>query len=279
MSAHGTLTAMSQPVPELPVGDVERAQAYYRDVLGFAVAWLEPDKSIGAVSRPPAAIFLRRRVPPFEPAVHWVFAEDIQVSYRELQASGANIVDPLERKPWGLWQFTVADLDGNLFHFHNDAPDAVRPLTPHPFLSAVEAQLFVADMQRACDFYTGNLGFAVAFLYGDPPHYGQVVRGNARLNLKLVCEPIYAGDIRQREHLLSASITLASAPEIEALFQRYEAAGVSFAQGLTQEPWGAATFTVADPDANLILFAAPGGDSSAVLRVKTLRPDTHGSKI
>jgi len=26
----------------------------------------------------------------------------------------------LEKKPWGLRQFTVADLDGNRFHFHHD---------------------------------------------------------------------------------------------------------------------------------------------------------------
>jgi uncharacterized glyoxalase superfamily protein PhnB len=49
-----------------------------------------------------------------------VFAEDIDASYQELKSSGANIVDPLEKKPWGLRQFTVEDLDGNLFYFHHD---------------------------------------------------------------------------------------------------------------------------------------------------------------
>jgi uncharacterized glyoxalase superfamily protein PhnB len=49
-----------------------------------------------------------------------VFAEDIDGSYEELKSSGANIVEPLERKPWGLRQFTVMDLDGNLFYFHDD---------------------------------------------------------------------------------------------------------------------------------------------------------------
>jgi len=33
---------------------------------------------------------------------------------------GANIVDALEKKPWGLQQFTVMDLDGNLLYFHHD---------------------------------------------------------------------------------------------------------------------------------------------------------------
>jgi uncharacterized glyoxalase superfamily protein PhnB len=114
------MSKMGQPVPELPVADVERAQQHYRDALGFEIAWLEPGKEIGAVSRGHVAIFFRKREPPFEPAVHWVFAEDIDASYRELQASGAIIVEPLELKPWGLRQFTVSDLDGNLFYFHHD---------------------------------------------------------------------------------------------------------------------------------------------------------------
>ena len=45
-------------------------------------------------------VFFRRRTPPFEPAVHWVFAEDIDATYKELESSGANIVEPLEVKPW-----------------------------------------------------------------------------------------------------------------------------------------------------------------------------------
>jgi predicted enzyme related to lactoylglutathione lyase len=114
------LTPMGQPVPELPVEDVERAQQHYRDALGFEIAWLYPDKTIGAVSRGTVAIFFRKRTKPFEPAVHWVFADDIDASYRELQASGANIVEPLELMPWGLRQFTVEDLDGNRFYFHHD---------------------------------------------------------------------------------------------------------------------------------------------------------------
>ena len=105
---------------ELPVANVERAQQHYRNVFGFEIAWLYPSKEIGAVSRGNVAIFLRKREPPFEPAVHWVFAEDIDASYLELKSTGANIVEPLEKKSWGLRQFTVKDLDGNLFYFHHD---------------------------------------------------------------------------------------------------------------------------------------------------------------
>ena len=129
--------------------------------------------------------------------------------------------------------------------------------TPGPILNGLEAQLFVANIKSSCDFYTSKLGFAVAFVYGDPPFYGQVVRDCARLNLRLVGEPVFSGDIREREGLLSASITLASASEIKQLFLDYQAAGVPFHQALKKEPWGARTFVVSDPDENMILYAGP----------------------
>jgi uncharacterized glyoxalase superfamily protein PhnB len=114
------LTSIGQPVPELPVADVERAQQHYRDAFGFEIGWLYPGNEIGSVSRGKVTVFFRKRDVPFEPAVHWIFAEDIDASYQELKSSGANIVDPLETKPWGLRQFTVKDLDGHLYYFHHD---------------------------------------------------------------------------------------------------------------------------------------------------------------
>ena len=85
---------------------------------------------MGAVGREGAgAIFFRKRRRPFEPAVHWVFAPDIEATFEELRARGARIVEPLEKKPWGLWQFTVEDLDGNRFYFHCDFDDDLHPNT------------------------------------------------------------------------------------------------------------------------------------------------------
>ena|SRR5687768_113372 len=120
MNQKESLTTIGQLVPELPVADVERAQQYYRDVLGFEIGWLDPSKEIGSVSRGTVAIFFRTRQEPFEPAIHWVFAEDIDATYEEFRSSGSKIVEPLEKKPWGLRQFTIDDLDGNRFYFHRD---------------------------------------------------------------------------------------------------------------------------------------------------------------
>ena len=127
----------------------------------------------------------------------------------------------------------------------------------YPVLSSAEAQLYVADVEASCAFFTSKLGFAVAFVYGDPPFYGQVHRDNARLNLRMVGEPVFVGDIREREHLLSASITVSAADQIKQLFIDFQSAGVRFHQTLKKEPWGARAFIVIDPDGNLILFAGP----------------------
>jgi predicted enzyme related to lactoylglutathione lyase len=112
-------TKLAQPVPELPVADVEKAQIYYRDILGFDIAWTYPDKSIGAVSRDEIAIFLSRRND-VSPNKHWIFADDVDATFEEMKARGAKITEDIENKPWNLRQFTIEDLDGNRFIFHHD---------------------------------------------------------------------------------------------------------------------------------------------------------------
>ena len=135
-------------------------------------------------------------------------------------------------------------------------PATTNPTISVPVLSDVEAQLYVSDIKASCDYYK-KLGFTVAFTYAEPAFYGQVMRDEARLNLRLVCEPVFVGDIREREKLLSASMTVDSADEIHRLFDQYKSAGVDFNQTLKKEPWGARTFIVRDPDGNLLLFAGP----------------------
>ena len=134
------------------------------------------------------------------------------------------------------------------------------PPGSQPTLTSVAAHLYVRDLKESIDFFTTKLGFAADFVYGDPPFYGQVSRDNARLALRSMDEPVFAADIRERESLLSASITLAGADEIKQLFLAYQAADVPLAQSLRNEPWQAQTFIVKDPDGNLILFGGPADE-------------------
>lgn len=131
-----------------------------------------------------------------------------------------------------------------------------------PILTGAEPQLFVADIQASCDFFTRVLGFEVAFTYGEPPFYAQVFRDAARLNLRHVDASPFAGAVREREDLLSAVITLNSVDGIQALFHEVRGSGAPLHQGLRLEPWGAHTFIVKDPDGNLLLFAGPAAQKA-----------------
>ena len=130
-------------------------------------------------------------------------------------------------------------------------------MSPQPTLTSIAAHLYVRDLKVSTDFFTTKLGFTLDFTYGDPPFYAQVSRDKAHLALRHMDEPIFTGDIREREDLLSASITLATADEIKQLFHTCQSADVPIHQPLRTEPWQAQTFIIKDPDGNLILFAGP----------------------
>ncbi|WP_324754550.1 VOC family protein [Roseovarius sp. Pro17] len=103
--------------------NVAEAQAYFRDHWGFQIAWHNTEGRIGAVSHGPCAIFLRETDDAIHPATFWIFAEDVDQAFAELSERGADIVAPITDTPWGLRQFSLRDLSGNIFHFHHDTGD------------------------------------------------------------------------------------------------------------------------------------------------------------
>ena len=147
------------------------------------------------------------------------------------------------------WQALKTGLPTMSGHAQTIAAEAV--------ITAAEPQLFVADIKTSCDFFVHQLGFVIAFTYGEPPFYGQVKRDGAALNLRCVDRPVIDADWRDREELLAASLTVATAADIKTLFLEFQAAGVTFFQTLKRQPWGARNFIVKDPDGNLLLFAGP----------------------
>jgi len=122
---------------------------------------------------------------------------------------------------------------------------------------AAEPALFVADIKASINFFTEKLGFSIAFVYGEPPFYAQVKRDAAQINLRCVDRPVIDPAVREREELLSAVMTVASADEIKQLFLEIQGKNVAFFQPLKTQPWGARNFIIKDPDGNLLLFAGP----------------------
>ena len=131
--------------------------------------------------------------------------------------------------------------------------------TERPALSPAEPCVFVTSFDAALEFYTGKLGFAVVFTYGEPPFYGQIGRDKTLLNLRHVDASPFVDEVRERDELLSASINVGNAAAIRTLFQEFQGAGVDFYRPLKQEPWGARTFIVRDLDGNLLMFAGTAG--------------------
>lgn len=119
-------------------------------------------------------------------------------------------------------------------------------------LVAAYPQLFVADIRASCEFYARVLGFKIAYVHGEPPFYGQIERDGIRLNLRYVCDPVFDGEMRERENLLAAYIDVSG---VKDLYGEFKAAGAAFQQNLKKQPWGTQDFIVRDPDGNFLLFA------------------------
>jgi uncharacterized glyoxalase superfamily protein PhnB len=119
-----------QPVfaqPMLYVSNVRRAAEHWERVLGFT-PFLEGEPPFYAeVRRGGASVALRHTHRPVwdakaraEEELLWqasIGVRGVKALYLEYVAAGATISTPLRREPWGVWDFAVADPDGNLIGF------------------------------------------------------------------------------------------------------------------------------------------------------------------
>jgi len=190
----------------------------------------------------PVAAQIRGRLPRF-----------LNMPDSEILAASFKLSDAQEmvakQQGFDSWQALKAGL--------STAPLKVKSSPSKATILGAEPQLFVADIERSCEFFLEKLGFSLLFSYGNPPYYAQVGRDGARLNLRCVERPVIEPAVRDREELVSVSLTVATAHEIKLLFLEFQSAGVPFRQTLKKQPWGAKNFVVKDPDGNLLLFAGP----------------------
>ena len=108
--------------PQLPVRDVRETQAYYRDVLGFKIAWIYGEE-YGAVYNGTTEIFFSREEGSFEPVWNFVRVENADASLESYRARGAKIVEEIASHPWGMREFTVEDNNGHRFRIgHSEGP-------------------------------------------------------------------------------------------------------------------------------------------------------------
>ena len=115
--------------------------------------------------------------------------------------------------------------------------------------------LFVRDVSASAAFFQEKLRFKTDFLYGAPPFYGSVSRGQACLHLRCVRQPNFAELAGREVSLILATIEVSG---IQGLFEEFRERDVEFAQTPVKQSWGGTDFHVRDPDGNVFSFVAFG---------------------
>ena len=115
--------------------------------------------------------------------------------------------------------------------------------------------LFVRDVPASAAYFHDKLGFGIDFLHGEPPFYGSVSRGDARLHLRFVHEPNFAALAAREVSLIVAMIEVS---DVQALFEAFKHRGAEIAQPPIRQSWGGTDFHVRDPDGNGIAFVTYG---------------------
>lgn len=117
---------LPQPVPELPVSDVQAAGKSYAEQMGFGVDWTYED-SLAGISRDDARVFLRRRTPEEAKERYRVLiwlnmasSAEVDQLHAEWQERGVRIVEELRTTPYNLRELTAQDPDGNRFRVFYD---------------------------------------------------------------------------------------------------------------------------------------------------------------
>ena len=127
-----------QPVPEIPVSDINKALDYYQRNLGFTLDWGDEELGLAGISKGNCRIFLaneeyRKRYSNVGPSLIWLNLDsnaEVDELYRVWSAGEAKLMSEPESKPWGLHEFIAADLDGNLFRVFYDFGTAERDPNP-----------------------------------------------------------------------------------------------------------------------------------------------------
>ena len=115
-------------VPEIPVADMNAALNYYQSKLGFNIDWGGTGGGIAGISNGHCRMFLtdgdfrthHGNEPPVTIWLNLNSKEEVDELYETWNTAGARMVSSPESKPWKLHEFTVSDLDGNLFRVFYD---------------------------------------------------------------------------------------------------------------------------------------------------------------
>ena len=111
--------------PQFLVDDLDRAIAYYRDKLGFELDFKYQSFYAGVVrdgvtihlKHAPKLVADREHRKQNEHLDAYISVSGIQGLFSELHTRGADVIKPLEKRPWACVDFYVEDPDGYILCF------------------------------------------------------------------------------------------------------------------------------------------------------------------
>ena len=115
--AQSSSPQLAAAAPVLTVADALKSAEYYRDQLGFRVAFTHGQPTYYAiVERDDVRIHLMTADTAKRQAGQgsvYIFVHDVDALHAELGGRGARIIGPPQDYPYGMRDFNVRDLDGN----------------------------------------------------------------------------------------------------------------------------------------------------------------------
>lgn len=123
--------------------DIDRAIKFYTEVLGFTLTYSQPaegpldfcilhldDQQVMFGTPPAELIEMNRNDRPLLEAVNgrigqagplsiYFAVSDVDAHFAHTVENGVTILEPLWQTPWGLKQYSLQDIDGQLLTFHN----------------------------------------------------------------------------------------------------------------------------------------------------------------
>jgi catechol 2,3-dioxygenase-like lactoylglutathione lyase family enzyme len=99
--------------PNLPVQDLERAVAFYRDIIGLDQIQLAPEYGLAILSKQGAEVALFQNEAPVSQGAY-LYVKNVEALYAYCQSQGAEINRELTTHPYGIKDFVVKDPDGHL---------------------------------------------------------------------------------------------------------------------------------------------------------------------
>ncbi len=245
-------TKVASPVMRfLPVADLIRSTAFYRDVLGFQIR--DAEDSVEAVMGPARIRFDQGGYAPADwskskapgSAILFLQSEGLEALHTAVRARGGKPSE-IERVNWiKMRVFEIRDPDGNVlwfgqsYHVHQDSPSR-RDGQPHGLRQALPALPF-DDVPAAVAYFRDVLGFRINYQQADLG-----VMDRDAITVLLIARTAEYKGIGSFEVYVS---------DADRLYEELTTKGAKILGPPVSRPWGLRDFTVIDPEGNRITFA------------------------